>query len=204
MTNYETLMLARTEITDDEISSLERQLDKIVSSFKGKMTLFDKWGKYKLAYPVKKNIYGIYILSRYQVPPEVAFDFFKEVDSLFKIKYNELVMRNVTVRLEENVSSVYKYPEPVGAHRTSNLDSFIKENKMEGLIDTPVEKKEEKPKVEEKGAQPPVEAQPPVAEESEKVEASPLAEEEKAEEKVEEVKAEESEVKEEATEEEGK
>ena len=56
MINYETLMLARTEITDDEINALERQMDKMASSHKGKMTLFDRWGKSKLAYPVKKKI----------------------------------------------------------------------------------------------------------------------------------------------------
>ncbi len=140
MINYETLMLARTEITDDEISSLEKQIDKIITGYNGKMTLFDKWGKYKLAYPVRKNIYGVYILTRYSVTPESVTKFFDELNTLFKIKYNEIIMRNVTVTLHENLSSVYEHPEPIGSHRTSNLDSFIKENKMEGLIDTPVEK----------------------------------------------------------------
>lgn len=155
-------MLARTEITDDELATLERQLDKIVSDHKGRMTLFDRWGKYKLAYPVRKNVYGIYILSRYQVPSESVTAFFKEIDTLFRIKYNEIVMRHVTVRLPEDAPSVYARPEPVSSHRTSNLDSFIKENKMEGLIDTPVEKKagdkkpakEEPVAAEEKPAQP--------------------------------------------------
>lgn len=158
MVNYETLMLARTEITDDELSGLERQLDKIVSSRKGKMTLFDRWGKYKLAYPVQKNVYGIYVLSRFQVPEAGLGEFFKEIDTLFRIKYNEVVMRHVTTKLDGEVSSSYKHPEPIDSHGgTSNLDSFIKENKMEGLIDTPVEKsapaekteKAEEPKVEE-------------------------------------------------------
>lgn len=141
MKGYETFMLVKTEITDDEVGNLERQLDKIVTEFGGKMVLFDKWGKYKLAFPVQKNLYGIYILVRYQVPEKVLKAFFKELDSLFRIKYNELVMRHVTTALKGQVSSVYKRPEAIGSHGgTSNLDSFIKENKMKGLIDTPVEK----------------------------------------------------------------
>lgn len=170
MKNYETLMLARTEITDDEISSLERKLDKIVSSCKGKMTIFDKWGKYKLAYPVKKNVYGIYLLSRCQIPADQVDSFFKEVDTLFRIKYNELVMRHVTVRLAEDVPSSYKYPEPVGSHRTSNLDSFIKENKMEGLIGTTVEKKSAEKKGEEEKEEPIVEKEEKTEEPAEVVE----------------------------------
>lgn len=141
MLTYETLMLARTEITDDELSTLEKSLDKILGAKDGKMTLFDKWGKYKLAYPVKKNVYGIYILARYEVPEQGLAALFNDIETLFKIKYNELIMRHVNVRLEGEISSIYAKPEPVASHRTSNLDSFIKEHKMKGLIDTRVEKK---------------------------------------------------------------
>lgn len=148
MINYETLMLVCTEITGDEISALESQIDKIVTGKKGQMTLFDKWGKYKLAYPVKKSMYGVYILARYELPEDQLSSFFSDIDTLFRIKYNELVMRHVTLKLADDVSSVYKYPEPIGSHGTSNLDSFIKENKMKGLIDTPVKKEKEQGKEE--------------------------------------------------------
>jgi small subunit ribosomal protein S6 len=139
MANYETLMLVRTEITGDEINALESLIEKIVSGKNGKMTLFDKWGKYKLCYPVKKNLYGIYILTRFQVPNDQLTAFFAEFDLVFRIKFNEVVMRHVTTKLSEATSTLYKRPEPIGSHGTSNLDSFIKENKMKGLIETPVE-----------------------------------------------------------------
>ena len=108
MTNYEILLLARTEITNDELSTLERQLDKIIASKKGRIFLFDKWGKYKLAYPVNKNLYGIYVLVRYQVPKEEVQSLFKELDTLFRIKYNEVVLRHTTVKLPATVSTLYK------------------------------------------------------------------------------------------------
>ena len=142
MVNYETLMLARTEITDDEIGTIERQFDKIIAAQKGRITVFDKWGKYKLAYPVEKGMYGVYILARYEVSKDGLQKLFSELDALFKIKYNELIMRHVTIKLPEDTTSVYKYPQSIGYHGTSNLDSFIKENKMEGLIDMPVKKED--------------------------------------------------------------
>lgn len=144
MINYETLMLVRTEITGDELRALERHFDKLIGDRKGNVILFDRWGKYKLAYPIKKNVYGIYILVRYEIPSEKIQDLFKELDALFKIKYNEIVMRNVTVKLQNKASSIYKHPEPISSHGTSNLDSFLKENKMEGLIDTSSSKEQEK------------------------------------------------------------
>jgi Ribosomal protein S6 len=138
MINYETLMLVRSEVTDDELGVLERQLDKIAVGKKGQLTLFERWGKYKLAYPVKKEHYGVYVLARYEVADDQLDPFFAELDALFRIKYHELIMRHVTMKLPAAVASVYKRPEPVGSYSSNgNLDSFLKENKMEGLIDKP-------------------------------------------------------------------
>ena len=143
MNNYEILMLVRTEITNDELSAIERHLDKIVAAKDARITLFDRWGKYKLAYPVNKNMYGVYLLARYEVSVDKVQELAKEIDTFFRIKYNELVMRHTTVKLSGKSSTMYKYPEAISSHGTSNLDSFIKENKMEGLIEAPVEKKSE-------------------------------------------------------------
>ena len=135
MAYYETLLLARTEITKDEIANLEQQLDKLISGAKGKLGLFDKWGKYKLSYPVQKNLYGIYLLTRYELPNKDVAEVFKELNMLFKIKYNDLIMRFVTTKLEGTPSTTYKKPESIDSRGTSSLDSFIKEHKMEGFID---------------------------------------------------------------------
>ena len=165
MNNYEILMLVRTEITKDELSALERQLDKIVAAKDARITLFDRWGKYKLAFPVNKNMYGVYLLARYEVPVDKVQELAKEIDTFFRIKYNELVMRHTTVKLAGKSSTMYKYPEAISSHGTSNLDSFIKENKMEGLIEAPVEKKTETKKKVETPEEPTVQ-EPSVAEET--------------------------------------
>lgn len=147
MVNYETLMLIRTEITNDEMSNLEKSLDKIISTQKGHVTLFDKWGRYRLSYPVNKQAYGIYVLVRFEAETKVLNTLFSELDTLFKIKFNELVMRHVTTKLNGSSSSVYNKPDPISSHGSSgssNLDSFIKKNKMEGLIDTKVKSESKK------------------------------------------------------------
>ena len=148
MVNYETLMLLCTEMTDDELGMLERHLDKLISDKKGKITLFDKWGKYKLAYPVRKNVYGIYALMRYQIPAEAAKELSREIDNLFKIKHNEIIMRYINIKLDTESSRVYKYPTPITSGRSSNLESFLNENKMKGLIDTDIKKSPESKEVE--------------------------------------------------------
>ena len=136
MTQYETMMLARTEITNDEISMIEKYLDKIFANVDGTLTTFDKWGKYKLAYPVKKNNYGIYILTRYNIPKENAVTILEEIQTFFKIKCNEIVLRSVTVKLDPTKSNTYQKPDPIDASKTENVDSFLKESKIENFLDS--------------------------------------------------------------------
>ncbi|MBD3231645.1 hypothetical protein GF322_03205 [Candidatus Dependentiae bacterium] len=131
---YETLVLAHPQITADELSMIENYFEKITDEATGELLNFDKWGKYRLAYPIQKNDYGIYILIRYELPLDKLSQIFKEIETFFKIKCNETVMRSVTRKLSDNVPKVYKYPEPIDASKSANLDDFIKENKMEGFL----------------------------------------------------------------------
>jgi len=133
---YETLLLATTKTTDDELAMIERQFDQILSAHKGKMSTFDKWGKYRLAFPVGKSDYGYYILVRYEAPSSSVMDLMKELDSFFKIKCNEIIMRHTTVALSKDAPNTYIKPEALDAVRTGGIDAFLKENKMENLLES--------------------------------------------------------------------
>ena len=67
VSRYETLLLMSTDVTDDELSMIEKNFDLISSNAKGKVSRFDKWGKYRLAYPVNKSAYGVYVLVRFEL-----------------------------------------------------------------------------------------------------------------------------------------
>ena len=57
---YETLMLARPDITGDEETKIRNYFEQLVSKQQGELISFEKWGKYLLVYPVKKERdYGI-------------------------------------------------------------------------------------------------------------------------------------------------
>lgn len=133
---YETLLLVSTDVTDDELSMIEKNFDLISSNAKGKVSRFDKWGKYRLAYPVNKSAYGIYILVRFELPKETAKTALPEFETLLKIKCNEIVWRHVTVRLAPNAPQTYHKPEPVDVARTNNIDSILKENRVGSLLDS--------------------------------------------------------------------
>lgn len=134
MLRYETLLLIRTEVTDNDVSMIEKQLDKLVSETQGKLNSFDKWGKYRLAFPVKKNTHGVFILARYDIPETTATNVLLEFDRFVKIKCNETVLRHVNIRLAENAPTTYNKPDPIDMSRSGSLDSFFKDNKIENLL----------------------------------------------------------------------
>jgi small subunit ribosomal protein S6 len=134
MSRYETLILTSPEITEDEVGQLERHFYNHLVDDKGQVTAFDKWGKFRLAYPIKKNDYGVYILIRYEAAEDYANTFMKELDTFFKIKCNDFVMRHTTIKLKKNAPTTYIKPESLDSARSSSVESFLKDNKMEGLL----------------------------------------------------------------------
>lgn len=134
MLRYETLFLARTELSDDDASMIERHFDQVLVDAQGKLDTFDKWGKYKLAYPIKKSSHGIFILARYQIPHENTDKVLVELDRFLKIKCHDIIMRHINVQLKSNAATSYIKPDPMDISRSGSVDSFFKENKIESLL----------------------------------------------------------------------
>jgi small subunit ribosomal protein S6 len=114
MKHYETLMLLPVSATTNEIALIEKQLKALTKAANGSVTVFDKWGRYRLAYPINKQEYGVYILARYEVEEPTAF--FQKLETFLKVKCVDSVMRYVHV-----VLSAAAYAEP-----------YIKPEAMEG------------------------------------------------------------------------
>ncbi len=134
MIRYETLMLTRPELTNEELAMLEKNIERIVTTATGVVKKFDKWGKHRLAYSVEKNDYGIYILVRYDVPSHQVAAMVKELAQFFRIACSEIVMRHVNVRLADDAPDQYKKPESVEMLGTGSVDAFLKQHKIDSMI----------------------------------------------------------------------
>lgn len=135
MTKYEFLMLANPGITGDETSGLEQNFERLLKQFKGSFVSFDRWGKCRLAYQVKNQDYGVYYMARFEM--NAPQEFLKEMKLLLDVKYNALIVRTATVKIDSKKSYSDFRPESVEDIPTRNVDQFLRENKMEGLITKP-------------------------------------------------------------------
>jgi small subunit ribosomal protein S6 len=127
MVRYETLFLTIPEFTNDEFTSLESAVNKLIQDEKGVMVSFERWGKYKLAFPVRNNDYGIYGLVRFEVESSFKHSLLKALGDLLTLKYGDSVMRIMTVSLDPKKSLAYHRPESLEEAPVREVDGFFKE-----------------------------------------------------------------------------
>lgn len=131
MNRYETLVLAVPEITGDETKHIEKEIVQVIEQNKGTLLSFERWGKYRLAYPVNKNEYGVYFLVRFETDNT---DLPKNMSNACKVRLNAIVMRDMTSRLDTKASLAYQRPPSLEDAPTRDVRTFLRENKMEGLL----------------------------------------------------------------------
>lgn len=99
MSQYETAFLISPNLEEEEIEKVIAQMAEIVSKKKGKMIKEDRWGKRKLAYPIKKFEEAFYVFFLYDGDPDIPFELER------RFKQTEAILRFLTVKREskENV-----------------------------------------------------------------------------------------------------
>lgn len=132
MLRYEALLLTVPEITADEIKSIEQQFDRLIADHKGSVISFERWGKYRLAYPVKRNDYGVYFLARFETAASQPL--VEEVKTLFNVKLHEVIMRSMISSLEPHQSLAYQRPQSLEETPAREVGPFLKDNKAEALL----------------------------------------------------------------------
>lgn len=133
MFRYEVLFLTVPEITKDESEAIKTHFSKIIRTHKATLLTFDRWGKYRLAYPVNHNDYGVYFLVRFEVDGANKEALLASIKEIFVFKFNTLIPKHMVERLPDNAPAEYKRPASL-EDNPQDIDSFLKRNEMEGLI----------------------------------------------------------------------
>lgn len=92
---YETIFIARQDITANQVESLAKQYTSVIKEYGGEVFKTEFCGLRNLAYKIKKNRKGHYVLMNIAVKPEGI----QEIERQMKI--NEDVLRYLSVRLEK-------------------------------------------------------------------------------------------------------
>ncbi len=103
MPYYETVFIARQDISGPQVDALADQFAGIVTEHGGAVKKRESWGLRNLAFRIKKNRKGHYVMFNLDAPPAAVSEMERN------IRINEDILRYLTVRveaLEEGPSAV--------------------------------------------------------------------------------------------------
>ena len=95
MPYYETVFIARQDLSDAQVKAITDSITDYIASQKGTVNKTENWGLRTLAYRINKNRKGHYVLIEYSVAPAAIAEMERQ------LRMNEDVLRFVTIKIEE-------------------------------------------------------------------------------------------------------
>ena len=95
MPYYETVFIARQDLTDAQVKDLTDQFSKIITDNGGKIHKVENWGLRNFAYRINKSRKGHYVLIESDAPSAAVI----ELERVMRL--NEDIVRSLTTREEK-------------------------------------------------------------------------------------------------------
>lgn len=96
MIDYELMYIVSASFTDEELSAIEAEVGEMLTKVEATVTKTERLGKFRLAYPIKRQTHGHYILVHFQAEPTAL----AELNNLLRLSPDK-VLRHQTLRMDE-------------------------------------------------------------------------------------------------------
>ena len=106
MRDYEVLYIVRADVDDEKVQDAVKRVNTLIERSGGTAERTNLWGKRKLAYEVKHQKEGSYVLQDFQLDPTRV----PELEAGLKI--TEEVLRHLIVRKPEKAAATAVTPPP--------------------------------------------------------------------------------------------
>lgn len=110
MTKYESMLIARQDLGQSQVNDIVATLSDAIKKEGGEVVNVDNWGLKNLAYRIKKNRKGYYVVLNISAPANAIFEY----ERLARL--NEDIIRFMTVKVDEfNTASASSVEEETPA-----------------------------------------------------------------------------------------
>ena len=92
---YELVYILQPEMSDDSVAGFNERVTGTIAAQDGEMLGIELWGKRALAYPIRNNFEGHYVLQRFQMDPGGT----DELERL--LRFSEDTLRYLVIRTDE-------------------------------------------------------------------------------------------------------
>jgi len=84
---YETGLLIAPNLSEEDTELVINQMAEVISQRAGKLVKQERWGKRRLAYPIKKFSEAFYVFFHYEGNPDIPLELvrrFKQTDTILR------------------------------------------------------------------------------------------------------------------------
>ena len=114
MHRYETLFVLHPELPEAQVRETIDRVKRLIESMSGQLGETQDWGMRDLAYPIRKQPRGTYVLAQYTARPDVV----KELERTMKLA--DEILRFISVRVPEATKAskrTTRRPRPAAAEQ---------------------------------------------------------------------------------------
>lgn len=99
MQNYESMVIVRSTLSEEEINAVLSKIREIIEKAGGTVLQAESWGRRRLAYEIQGEKKGAYLLFRFQADGKLI----AQLEHQYRL--DEAILKFITVRLEGPLST---------------------------------------------------------------------------------------------------
>lgn len=119
--NYESVVIINATLDDEQINSIVKTIQSLITDNGGEINEVDVWGRKRLAYPIEKAKSGFYVVYRFTSNPE----FISKLERMYRLDEN--VIRFITIALDKHALAYYEKIK----EEKANQQEVVEETKNE-------------------------------------------------------------------------
>jgi len=118
---YEFLYIVSSAFTDTEVDGIMEKFAALVKEAGGEVSRHEKVGKLTLAYPIRRQKHGTYVLLQATIPGEAV----KKIDRTLRLEWGDKILRHcVTTRTPAEASMAFEMTSYVYPLSDTGLAAF--------------------------------------------------------------------------------
>lgn len=117
---YESTFIINATLEDNDVEAIITRVSEYLAEQEGQITEMNKWGRRRLAYPVKKKYNGYFVYMTFEAPPTTI----PLLERFFVLEDN--VLRHLTLQLDIKLKEFRKVRAEAQAVRAAALAAEAK------------------------------------------------------------------------------
>jgi small subunit ribosomal protein S6 len=92
---YEMVFIINPEVAEERVDTIIEEVSRLITGKGGIVAEMERWGKRKMAYPIRHFTEGSYVLARFKMKPASG----KELE--VNLRISEEILRHLLVRVDQ-------------------------------------------------------------------------------------------------------